>query len=40
VSAQIGAAVASVAYQNGLTNGQAPNDLLALVQAQMYDPHY
>ena len=40
VSAQIGAAVASVAYQNGLTNGQAPNDLLGLVQAQMYDPHY
>jgi len=40
VSAQIGAAVASVAYQNGLTNGQVPNDLLALVQAQMYDPHY
>jgi malate dehydrogenase (oxaloacetate-decarboxylating)(NADP+) len=40
VSAQIGAAVASVAYQNGLTNGAAPNDVLGLVQAQMYDPHY
>ena len=40
VSAQIGAAVASVAYQNGLTNGQAPNDVLGLVQAQMYDPQY
>jgi malate dehydrogenase (oxaloacetate-decarboxylating)(NADP+) len=40
VSAQIGAAVASVAYQSGLTNGPAPNDLLALVQAQMYDPTY
>jgi malate dehydrogenase (oxaloacetate-decarboxylating)(NADP+) len=40
VSAQIGAAVASVAYQNGLAHGHAPNDLLALVQSQMYDPHY
>jgi malate dehydrogenase (oxaloacetate-decarboxylating)(NADP+) len=40
VSAQIGAAVASVAYQNRLTNGTAPNDVLSLVRAQMYDPHY
>lgn len=40
VSAQIGAAVASVAYQNGLADGQAPNDLIGFIQSQMYDPHY
>ena len=40
VSAQIGAAVADVAYQRGLAAGAAPNDLLALVQSQMYDPRY
>jgi malate dehydrogenase (oxaloacetate-decarboxylating)(NADP+) len=40
VSAQIGAAVASVAYQNGLANGPPPNDLVGFVQSQMYDPHY
>jgi malate dehydrogenase (oxaloacetate-decarboxylating)(NADP+) len=40
VSALIGAAVANVAYQNGLATGQAPNDLLGYVQSQMYDPRY
>lgn len=40
VSAHIGAAVASVAYQSGLAHGQAPNDLLGFVESQMYDPRY
>jgi malate dehydrogenase (oxaloacetate-decarboxylating)(NADP+) len=40
VSAQIGAAVASVAYQNGLAKGPPPNDLIGFVQSQMYEPHY
>ena len=40
VSAQIGAAVADVAYQQGLANGPPPNDLIGFVQSQMYDPHY
>jgi malate dehydrogenase (oxaloacetate-decarboxylating)(NADP+) len=40
VSAHIAAAVASVAYQNGLASGQAPNDLLGFVEAQMYDARY
>jgi malate dehydrogenase (oxaloacetate-decarboxylating)(NADP+) len=40
VSAQIGAAVASVAYQNGLAKGPPPNDLVGFVQSQMYNPHY
>jgi malate dehydrogenase (oxaloacetate-decarboxylating)(NADP+) len=40
VSAKIAAAVAAVAYQRGLSDGPAPNDLLALVQSQMYDPRY
>ena len=40
VSARIGVAVAAVAYQRGLAAGPAPNDLRALVQAQMYDPRY
>jgi len=40
VSAQIGAAVADVAYQRGLAAGPPPNDTISFVQAQMYDPHY
>jgi malate dehydrogenase (oxaloacetate-decarboxylating)(NADP+) len=40
VSAQIGAAVADVAYQNGLAVGPPPNDLIGFVQSQMYDPNY
>jgi malate dehydrogenase (oxaloacetate-decarboxylating)(NADP+) len=40
VSAHIAAAVASVAYQRGLVTGPTPNDMMAHVQSQMYDPHY
>ena len=40
VSAQIGAAVADVAYQRGLASGPPPNDTIGFVQSQMYDPHY
>jgi malate dehydrogenase (oxaloacetate-decarboxylating)(NADP+) len=40
VSAQIGAAVADVAYQRGLADGPPPNDLIGYVQTQMYDPQY
>jgi malate dehydrogenase (oxaloacetate-decarboxylating)(NADP+) len=40
VSAQIGAAVASVAFQRGLATDRTPNDLIGFVQSQMYDPHY
>ncbi len=40
VSARIAAAVAQVAYQRGLADGPAPNDLMAHVQAAMYEPHY
>ena len=40
VSAQIGAAVADVAYQRGLASGPPPNDTIGFVQTQMYDPHY
>jgi malate dehydrogenase (oxaloacetate-decarboxylating)(NADP+) len=40
VSAHIAAAVADVAYQRGLATGQAPNDLMAYIQSQMYDPQY
>jgi malate dehydrogenase (oxaloacetate-decarboxylating)(NADP+) len=40
VSAHIAAAVVNVAYQSGLAQGQAPNDLLGFVESQMYDPRY
>jgi malate dehydrogenase (oxaloacetate-decarboxylating)(NADP+) len=40
VSAHIAAAVAEVAYQRGLATGVVPNDLMAFVQSQMYDPRY
>jgi malate dehydrogenase (oxaloacetate-decarboxylating)(NADP+) len=40
VSAHIAAAVADVAYKRGLATGQAPKDLAAYIQSQMYDPHY
>jgi malate dehydrogenase (oxaloacetate-decarboxylating)(NADP+) len=40
VSAHIAATVADVAYKRGLATGQAPKDLLAYVQSQMYDPRY
>ena len=40
VSACIAAAVAQIAYDQGLAAGPAPNDLMAHVQAHMYDPRY
>ena len=40
VSAQIGAAVADVAYQRGLADGSPPNDTIAFIRSQMYDPNY
>ncbi|MGV7218999.1 NAD-dependent malic enzyme [Bradyrhizobium sp. UFLA05-112] len=40
VSARIAAAVAQVAYQRGLAEGSAPNDVVGLVRSQMYEPHY
>jgi malate dehydrogenase (oxaloacetate-decarboxylating)(NADP+) len=40
VSAQIAAAVAEVAYRQGLATRAVPNDLTAFVQSQMYDPRY
>ena len=40
VSAHIAVAVAEVAYRRGLATTAAPNDLMAAIQSQMYDPHY
>jgi malate dehydrogenase (oxaloacetate-decarboxylating)(NADP+) len=40
VSARIAVAVADVAYQRGLADGPAPNDVKGLVQSQMYEPQY
>ena len=40
VSAQIATAVADTAYKNGLAGKAKPQDGLADVQSQMYDPHY
>ena len=40
VSAHIAARVAEVAWRNGLARGPRPADLLATVQAQMYEPRY
>ena len=40
VSAHIAVAVAEVAYKRGLATTPAPNDLMAFVQSQMYDPRY
>jgi malate dehydrogenase (oxaloacetate-decarboxylating)(NADP+) len=40
VSAHIAAAVAEVAYRRGLATGAVPNDVMAFVQSQMYDPRY
>jgi len=39
-SAHIAEAVAEVAYKRGLAVGHRPNDLMAYVQSQMYDPRY
>jgi len=40
VSARIGAAVAAVAYKQGLARATEPADLLAHVRSRMYDPRY
>jgi malate dehydrogenase (oxaloacetate-decarboxylating)(NADP+) len=40
VSAQIGAAVAEVAFANGLARVERPANLLQHVEALMYDPRY
>jgi len=40
VSAHIGAEVVRIAYQRGLADGPPPNDVLALVQSQMFEAHY
>jgi malate dehydrogenase (oxaloacetate-decarboxylating)(NADP+) len=40
VSAHIAAAVAQVAYKQGLAAGKTPKNLLAHVRSHMYDPRY
>jgi malate dehydrogenase (oxaloacetate-decarboxylating)(NADP+) len=40
VSARIGAAVAALAYEQGLADAPRPADLLAFIKAQMYEPRY
>jgi len=40
VSAQIGVAVAENAYASGLAGKPKPQDVMADVRAQMYDPRY
>jgi len=40
VSAHIAAAVADIAYKNGLAGKPRPADVLADVRSQMFDPHY
>jgi malate dehydrogenase (oxaloacetate-decarboxylating)(NADP+) len=40
VSAHIATAVADTAYKNALAGKSRPQDVLADVQSQMYDPHY
>jgi malate dehydrogenase (oxaloacetate-decarboxylating)(NADP+) len=40
VSARIAVAVAEVAYERGLAAKSRPEDIMALVQAHVYDPHY
>jgi malate dehydrogenase (oxaloacetate-decarboxylating)(NADP+) len=40
VSAHIATAVADAAYDSGLAGKSKPQDVLADVQSQMYDPHY
>ena len=40
VSAHIAAAVADTAYASGLAGKTRPQDVLADVRSQMYDPHY
>lgn len=40
VSAHIAVAVAEVTYRRGLASKSRPEDMLALMQAHVYDPHY
>ncbi|MBD3647298.1 MAG: NAD-dependent malic enzyme [Pseudomonadales bacterium] len=40
VSANVAAAVAEIAYDSGLTKRERPDDLLADIREQMYDPEY
>src|SRR6201995_1243900 len=40
VSAHIADAVAEVAYKRGLATAPKPNDLMAFIESQMYNPHY
>jgi malate dehydrogenase (oxaloacetate-decarboxylating)(NADP+) len=40
VSAHIAVAVAEVAYRRGLATVPRPNDMMAFIESQMYDPHY
>ena len=40
VSAHIATAIANAAYDSGLAGKSKPQDVLADVQSQMYDPHY
>jgi malate dehydrogenase (oxaloacetate-decarboxylating)(NADP+) len=40
VSAHIAVAVAEIAYKDGLATLERPDDLLAHVKSQMYDPRY
>ena len=40
VSAHIAAAVAEVAYKRGLATVPRPNDMMAFIESQMFDPQY
>ncbi|HET7491083.1 MAG TPA: NAD-dependent malic enzyme [Bradyrhizobium sp.] len=40
VSAHIAAAIAEVAYKRGLATAPKPNNMMALIESQMYDPRY
>jgi hypothetical protein len=39
-SLHIAVAVAEVAYKRGLAAVPRPNDMMAFIESQMYDPHY
>jgi malate dehydrogenase (oxaloacetate-decarboxylating)(NADP+) len=40
VSAHIAVAVAEVAFERGLASRSRPENMLELVKAHVYDPHY
>jgi malate dehydrogenase (oxaloacetate-decarboxylating)(NADP+) len=40
VSARIAAAVATVAYRQGLADSPEPEELLASIKSRMYEPRY